>query len=168
MTVIGSSLTSMLSKLKRLQMKPPFTILMSCIDKWKARKTFLASQIMVLSKFGLITWQRLSDWSKLSTSHSLTFDLWKTSMRFFICILLFLVSAGMAEAAPKKNWYLRIDNGAGGEAFVFKSKAACEAEGKRRLKAQRYSDQMSKGYEAKYRWSNPRCLDRLPYGYLPP
>jgi hypothetical protein len=102
------------------------------------------------------------------TFDSLNFYLWKTPMRIFGCILLFLVSSGLAEAAPKKNWYLRIDNGAGGEAFVFKSKAACEAEGRRRVKVQQEIDRMPQKFESKYRWSNPRCLNFLPHGYLPP
>jgi hypothetical protein len=57
-------------------------------------------------------------------------------MRLFVGIFLLFVSAVCAEAAVKKNWYLRIDNGVGGEAYVFKSKAACEAAGQRMLKAQ--------------------------------
>ncbi len=93
-------------------------------------------------------------------------------MRIFICILLLIVSAAFAEAATGKNWYLRIDTGAGGEAYVFKSKLACEAAGRRMLKAQQQIDKVSKGYDRKYnrkyRWSNPRCIDHLPYGYLPP
>jgi hypothetical protein len=89
-------------------------------------------------------------------------------MRTVICMILLFVSAVCAEAAVKKNWYLRIDNGVGGEAYVFKSKAACEAGGQRMLKAQQQIDKLSKSYESKRRWSNPRCLDRLPYGYMPP
>jgi hypothetical protein len=88
-------------------------------------------------------------------------------MRIVLCILFFS-SAVSAEAAPKKNWYLKIDNGAGGEAYVFKSKAACEVEARRKLKVQQDIDKTPQKYKSKYRWSNPRCLDRLPYGYLPP
>jgi hypothetical protein len=98
----------------------------------------------------------------------LIIDRGKRLMRVFFCILMFLVGSAFAEAAPKKNWYLRIDTGAGGEAYVFKSKAACEAGGRRMLKAQQQIDKISKGYDRKYTWSNPRCMDRLPYGYLPP
>ena len=90
------------------------------------------------------------------------------AMRNILCGLLFLVSTVSAEAVPKKNWYLRIDNGAGGDAYVFKNKAACEAAGQRMLKTQRQIDRMPRTFESKYRWSNPRCLNRLPYGYLPP
>jgi hypothetical protein len=89
-------------------------------------------------------------------------------MRILIFMFLILVSSAFAEAAQKKNWYLRIDTGAGGEAYVFKSKVACQAAGQRMLKAQLQIDKISKGYDRKYRWSNPRCIDRLPYGYLPP
>jgi hypothetical protein len=89
-------------------------------------------------------------------------------MRIFMAVLCLLASGCGAEAASKQNWYLRIDNGRGGEAFVFKSKAACEAAGKRMVKAQKEIDKMSQKYASNYRRSNPRCLDRLPHGYLPP
>jgi hypothetical protein len=90
------------------------------------------------------------------------------TMRSFVCALMFLTFVTAAHAAQKKNWYLRIDNGAGGEAYVFKSKAACLAEGQRRLKIQRDIDRKPQKFESKFRYSNPRCLDRLPYGYQPP
>jgi hypothetical protein len=132
------------------------------------KKSSFASQTARLSTFKLIAWRRRIDGSNSVEFYFLTIDLWKTSVRIFVCILLFLVSSGLAEAAPKKNWYLRIDNGAGGEAFVFKSKAACEAEGRRRMKVQEEIDRTPQKYESKYRWSNPRCLNFLPHGYLPP
>jgi hypothetical protein len=89
-------------------------------------------------------------------------------MRLFISAVMLLACVTAAEAAQKKRWYLRINNGSGGEAYVFKTKAACEAEGRRRMQIQQYLDRRPKQFESKIRYSNPRCLDRLPHGYMPP
>jgi uncharacterized protein YegP (UPF0339 family) len=101
-------------------------------------------------------------------------------MRLLLIAVVLMANLLPASAATSNRWYLRYDTDNGPEARVYRSKAACEA-GIRDLKKRSASikkihdsigekefKRLNPFSSNKAYFRNPRCSNRLPYGFLPP
>ena len=97
----------------------------------------------------------------------------------FLITAILLANLLPTSAESGNRWYLRYDTGSGPAAAVFRSKAACEAGIKdlmwRDAAIRKLYDAMGdkefrrlNHFRSKSTFRNPRCLNRLPIGFLPP
>jgi hypothetical protein len=100
-------------------------------------------------------------------------------MRLMLVFLVLIVGVLPASAAKTERWYLRYATDNGPMARVYRSKAACEAgmQDMKRLNGQLGKFRQSVGekeykrlnpFSSKVFARNPRCSNRLPYGFQPP